>query len=102
MKISESQGNTKLRASQLKEIKNNPSSLPAMTNKETISLIQTALQPEIEKRLEARRNMDRIAMDTLLKLTHSPSSTNQVSADKRTQPLGHKSNKEDTNRDSNL
>ena len=73
-----------------------------MTNKETISLIQTALQPEIERRLEARRNMDRIAMDTLLKLTHSPSSSNQVSADKRTRTLGQKSNKEDTNKDSNL
>ena len=49
-----------------------------MSTKETISLIQTALQPEIEKRLESRRNMDRLAMEALLKFSHPPSSTNQI------------------------
>ena len=47
-----------------------------MSTDETLSLIQTALQPEIEKRLESRRNLDRIAMEALLKFTQPPSSTN--------------------------
>ena len=49
-----------------------------MSTKETISLIQTALQPEIEKRLESRRNMDKLAMEALLKFSRPPSSTNQM------------------------
>ena len=47
-----------------------------MSTDETLSLIQTALQPEIEKRLESRRNLDRIAMEALLKFSQPPSSTN--------------------------
>ena len=54
------------------------SSSSGMSTKETISLIQTALQPEIEKRLESRRNIDRLAMEALLKFSHPPSSTNQI------------------------
>ena len=101
IKISELHGNAEIRTIQAKQIKDN-SSVSGMSNKETLSLIQTALQPEIEKRLEARRNMDRIAMETLLKLSHSPSSTNQVSVDKKNNTLGQKSNHEDTNKDSKL
>ena len=54
------------------------STISTISNSETISLIQTALQPEIERRLEARRKMDRLAMQTLIQYSDLHSRTNQV------------------------
>ena len=36
-----------------------------ISSEETISLIQSALGPEIERRMEARRQMDIVAMEAL-------------------------------------
>ena len=52
--------------------------LPDISSNETISLIQSALQPEIERRLEARRNMDKLAVETLIKFSDQHLRTNQV------------------------
>ena len=52
--------------------------LPDISTNETISLIQSALQPEIERRLEARRNMDKFAVETLIKFSDQHLRTKQV------------------------
>lgn len=70
-----------------------------MSTDETLSLIQTALQPEIEKRLESRRNLDRIAMEALLKFSQPPSITNtrdRESDEDREETQCDENNKEDT------
>ena len=60
------------------EILSSPSPLPGISSNETISLIQSALQPEIERRLEARRKMDKVAMETLIRFSDSHRRTSQV------------------------
>ena len=40
-------------------------------------MIQTALQPEIEKRLDARRRMDKLALEALLLFSDSNQSSSK-------------------------
>ena len=47
------------------EIETSKAPLPSISSEETISLIQSALGPEIERRMEARRQMDIVAMEAL-------------------------------------
>ena len=54
------------------------SPISTISNSETISLIQSALQPEIERRLEARRKMDRLAMQALIQFSDPHSRTNKA------------------------
>jgi hypothetical protein len=54
------------------------SPVSTISNSETISLIQSALQPQIERRLDARRKMDRLAIQTLIQFSDSHSRTNQA------------------------
>ena len=56
---------------QSKESEKNSSRLPNISSNQTISMIQTALQPEIEKRLDARRKMDKLALEALLLFSDS-------------------------------
>ena len=51
------------------DIKPNEAPLPSISSEETISLIQSALGPEIERRMEARRQMDIVAMETLVQFS---------------------------------
>ena len=47
------------------EIEPSKAPLPSISSEETISLIQSALGPEIERRMEARRQIDIVAMEAL-------------------------------------
>ena len=47
------------------DIEPNEAPLPSISSEETISLIQSALGPEIERRMEARRQIDIVAMEAL-------------------------------------
>ena len=51
------------------DIETNKAPLPSISSEETISLIQSALGPEIERRMEARRQMDIVAMETLVQFS---------------------------------
>ena len=44
------------------DIETREAPLPSISSEETISLVQSALGPEIERRMEARRQMDIVAM----------------------------------------
>ena len=62
---------------QSKESEKNSSRLPNISSNQTISMIQTALQPEIEKRLDARRKMDKLALEALLLFSDSNQSSSK-------------------------
>ena len=47
------------------DIETREAPLPSISSEDTISLIQSALGPEIERRMEARRQMDIVAMEAL-------------------------------------
>ena len=52
-------------------LQNQKSEISNISKSATISMIQTALQPEIERRLDLRRQMDRLAVKTLLNLSQT-------------------------------
>jgi len=74
----DNQVETGLKKTQLNKTEDSASNLTGISSNDTISLIQSALRPEIEKRLEARRKMDRLAMEALIQFSDSHPSTNQV------------------------
>ena len=84
---------------QSKESEKNSSRLPNISSNQTISMIQTALQPEIEKRLDARRKMDKLALEALLLFSdsnHRSSKTKPASSSPENQERNvYKSDEED-------